>query len=73
MNRLLTMKLLTLLPLCTPHIAGHSIEAKYTAITMVSQKLHASFILATKFNTPNGENYALSLRSELAESCTISL
>lgn len=26
--------------LCTPHIAGHSLEAKYTAITMISEKLH---------------------------------
>lgn len=26
--------------LCTPHIAGHSIEAKYHAVTLVSEKLH---------------------------------
>ncbi|KTD82907.1 4-phosphoerythronate dehydrogenase [Legionella waltersii] len=26
--------------LCTPHIAGHSLEAKYNAVTMVSHKLH---------------------------------
>lgn len=26
--------------LCTPHIAGHSVEAKYAAVTMVSGKLH---------------------------------
>lgn len=26
--------------LCTPHIAGHSIEAKYTAVAMVSTMLH---------------------------------
>ncbi|KTD25983.1 MULTISPECIES: 4-phosphoerythronate dehydrogenase [Legionella] len=32
--------------LCTPHIAGHSIEAKYNAIHMVSKKLHACFNLA---------------------------
>lgn len=29
--------------LCTPHIAGHSIEAKYKAIVDVSQKLHLQF------------------------------
>ncbi len=29
--------------LCTPHIAGHSIEAKNAAITIISQKLHALF------------------------------
>lgn len=26
--------------LCTPHIAGHSLEAKYMAVAMVSSKLH---------------------------------
>jgi erythronate-4-phosphate dehydrogenase len=26
--------------LCTPHIAGHSLEAKVNAVTMLSQKLH---------------------------------
>lgn len=26
--------------LCTPHIAGHTIEAKLAAVTMVSEKLH---------------------------------
>lgn len=26
--------------LCTPHIAGHSIEAKYTAVSMISEKIH---------------------------------
>ncbi|WP_058534608.1 NAD(P)-dependent oxidoreductase [Legionella saoudiensis] len=26
--------------LCTPHIAGHSLEAKYRAVTMVSEVLH---------------------------------
>ncbi|MFI4918136.1 MAG: 4-phosphoerythronate dehydrogenase [Legionellales bacterium] len=26
--------------LCTPHIAGHSIEAKYAAVALVSEKLH---------------------------------
>jgi erythronate-4-phosphate dehydrogenase len=26
--------------LCTPHIAGHSIEAKFGAIALISQKLH---------------------------------
>lgn len=26
--------------LCTPHIAGHSLEAKYLAVAMVSTKLH---------------------------------
>lgn len=26
--------------ICTPHIAGHSLEAKYAAVSMVSSKLH---------------------------------
>ncbi|MDX2346584.1 MAG: 4-phosphoerythronate dehydrogenase, partial [Legionella sp.] len=29
--------------LCTPHIAGHSIEAKYNAVLHLSQKLHQYF------------------------------
>lgn len=29
--------------LCTPHIAGHSIEAKLNAVSTISQKLHAYF------------------------------
>jgi erythronate-4-phosphate dehydrogenase len=31
--------------LCTPHIAGHSIEAKYNAVQHLSQKLHEHFNL----------------------------
>lgn len=41
--------------LCTPHIAGHSIEAKWTAVAMISEKLHRflklpvpKFVLAEK-------------------------
>lgn len=26
--------------LCTPHIAGHSLEAKYNAVNIISQKIH---------------------------------
>jgi len=29
--------------LCTPHIAGHSIEAKINAVSIVSEKMHAYF------------------------------
>ena len=32
--------------LCTPHIAGHSIEAKKRAITLLSEKLHAYYQLS---------------------------
>lgn len=41
-------KLLSLATLCTPHIAGHSIEAKQNAIEMISQKLHALYQLPAK-------------------------
>lgn len=32
--------------LCTPHIAGHSLEAKKEAVIMLSQKLHTAYGLA---------------------------
>ncbi|WP_028387586.1 4-phosphoerythronate dehydrogenase [Legionella fairfieldensis] len=32
--------------LCTPHIAGHSIEAKYAAVALISQKLSACYQLS---------------------------
>ncbi|KTD07172.1 NAD(P)-dependent oxidoreductase [Legionella jamestowniensis] len=32
--------------LCTPHIAGHSLEAKENAVIMLSQKLHTAYELA---------------------------
>lgn len=38
-------RLVDLATLCTPHIAGHSVEAKQNAIDMVSRKLHAAFQL----------------------------
>lgn len=31
--------------LCTPHIAGHSIEAKLAAVALLSQQLHACYLL----------------------------
>jgi erythronate-4-phosphate dehydrogenase len=34
-------EIVELATLCTPHIAGHSIEAKYKAVAMVSEILHA--------------------------------
>ncbi|MBA2709785.1 MAG: 4-phosphoerythronate dehydrogenase [Tatlockia sp.] len=34
-------KIVDMATLCTPHIAGHSIEAKYRAVAMISEKLHA--------------------------------
>lgn len=41
---------------CTPHIAGHSLEAKYTAIEQLSKKLHNAACLsppAQKTATPH--------------------
>jgi len=40
--------------LCTPHIAGHSLEAKFAAVAMVSEKLHSYFgIPAPVFAQPS--------------------
>lgn len=36
--------------LCTPHIAGHSIEAKFNAVSLLSEKLHALYQLNSPFN-----------------------
>lgn len=33
-------RIITRATLCTPHIAGHSLEAKYVAVAMVSERLH---------------------------------
>lgn len=38
--------------LCTPHIAGHSLEAKYEAVVALSQKLHHYYNLPMP-NTPS--------------------
>lgn len=38
-------KITQLSTLCTPHIAGHSIEAKLRAITLLSQKIHQYYHL----------------------------
>ena len=38
-------KLVSMAALCTPHIAGHSIEGKLQAVKIVSEKLHAHFDL----------------------------
>ncbi len=56
--------------LCTPHIAGHSIEAKYQAVSQLSQKIHTHFgltppkvspptIAATPNKTLTWDTYAL--------------
>ena len=37
--------IVALATLCTPHIAGHSIEAKNRAVTMLSEKIHAIYEL----------------------------
>ena len=46
-------KIVDFATLCTPHIAGHSIEAKYRAVATVSERLHRSFNLPLpKLNFP---------------------
>jgi erythronate-4-phosphate dehydrogenase len=58
--------------LCTPHIAGHSIEAKYAAVRIVSQKIHALLGLALpSYASPilpndNIENYDSWQKASLA-------
>lgn len=37
----ISKELIEFATLCTPHIAGHSVEAKFTAIRLISEKLHA--------------------------------
>ena len=39
-------KIVDFATLCTPHIAGHSIEGKSKAVAMLSQKLHARYKLS---------------------------
>lgn len=39
-------KIIDFATLCTPHIAGHSIEARIRALAVVSQKIHAFFGLS---------------------------
>jgi len=41
--------------LCTPHIAGHSVEAKRDALRMVSEKLHAFYHLEAPIWPPGDE------------------
>ncbi|KTD24780.1 erythronate-4-phosphate dehydrogenase [Legionella lansingensis] len=41
----LNAAIVNLATLCTPHIAGHSIEAKYAAVMMISEKLHGLYQL----------------------------
>ncbi|CEK11212.1 4-phosphoerythronate dehydrogenase [Legionella hackeliae] len=66
--------------LCTPHIAGHSLEAKDEAIFMLSRKLHTAYGLSIpKFSIPTSsqasrwtvdqtwEDYILSLYNPMFE------
>ncbi|CDZ78632.1 Erythronate-4-phosphate dehydrogenase [Legionella massiliensis] len=66
--------------LCTPHIAGHSIEAKLRAVHMISEKLHACFSLrppswqptlvnpdTPAWNSENWQDFILSLYNPFNE------
>jgi len=49
--------------LCTPHIAGHSIEAKQYAIEILSKKLHQAYSLTPpQFTRPSMQNHAFTER-----------
>ncbi|MBI2785478.1 MAG: 4-phosphoerythronate dehydrogenase [Legionella longbeachae] len=46
--------------LCTPHVAGHSLEAKFAAVSMISEKLHQLADLPTpQFTKPQLPNKIL--------------
>ena len=60
--------------LCTPHIAGHSIEAKYAAITMVSQKLHHLYQLPPpKYLVPAVDQSSILTANESWQDTALSL
>ncbi|MFA5959853.1 MAG: 4-phosphoerythronate dehydrogenase [Tatlockia sp.] len=49
--------------LCTPHIAGHSIEAKYNAVALISEQLHTAIkSKAPKMPYPAVSNQVASVR-----------
>ena len=54
---ILNPKLTDYATLCTPHIAGHSIEAKKNALSMLSKKIHAIYGIATQ---PTPKPHAIS-------------
>ena len=35
--------------MCTPHIAGHSVEAKHAAVELISEKIHQAYNLPLPF------------------------
>jgi erythronate-4-phosphate dehydrogenase len=72
--------------LCTPHIAGHSLESKVGAVIMVSQKLHQDFQLALPnypqlskiqapvfSDQPSWQDYVLSLYNPIDETLALKL
>ena len=52
--------------LCTPHIAGHSLEAKYNAVNLVSKKVHHLLGL------PLPKHYSLPLRPPRSKNTDLS-
>lgn len=65
-------KIIELAAICTPHIAGHSIEAKQRAVQIISQKLHALYALPFQ---PNPESHIPlnNLHAETWEQLVLSL
>jgi erythronate-4-phosphate dehydrogenase len=49
--------------LCTPHIAGHSLEAKFAAVSIVSKKIHSLLNLPVpqEYAIPMGPNSRLNI------------
>jgi erythronate-4-phosphate dehydrogenase len=59
--------------LCTPHIAGHSVEAKWAAVNMISQKLHACYQLTPTALTTIGNRPHLLAARQSWQDCVLSL
>ena len=49
--------------LCTPHIAGHSIEAKERAVTLLSEKIHAFYKIPCKITSKTTQQSVVKIKS----------
>ena len=59
--------------LCTPHIAGHSIEAKERAVTLLSEKIHAFYNVPAPFNLMKSKKGFRPRLTNLSEQALLSL
>ncbi|MCX7117370.1 MAG: 4-phosphoerythronate dehydrogenase [Legionellales bacterium] len=54
--------------ICTPHIAGHSIEAKLAAVEIISQKIHHHYGLPLPIVTQSSPNVELMVSKDFGNS-----